>query len=570
MAIDSNSIEKLLDLVNEGDAQLITEIFAGLDIVIDPEELQRLIDDSKVVDKFLEEQTYGPASPEELREQKIRLLTEAVIPGRDIIIEPFVRVSEGEELYVNGSIASTIFASLGSITDTNNRLGDNLFGEFFLNAGEIGFDGGQDFIISRGSGIINDGLINTGNQLDLISGTATGGNIVDGISNLGEINLGKGNDRLVGNGIGTIDVDGIENRNLITTGMGADLIVAKAVGNDGIAAINNLGSIKTGQGDDRVLGEATDLTGIVSEVIEGGETQGGFSFGISSDINTLIDTGSGADQVVGISTLDDSGQAVDGNSSGVLNQGAFIRLGDGDDELIGQSIASGPQDSAGIAGLATSSELFPELGLVRATIDLGDGNDAVSGFGQSAGGERAGGIALFGAELTSISGNNAIQGEAIGGLITAGILVDSFSTIGLGNGSDSVTGIASEGVFVNAGISNDGLIQLGKGSDLIDASLGGFAGVGETQLGGGDDEIRGFGTGQFFGGGGTDTISLGEGTYIFDSSSGSLNSNGTTMNLRNIEEIKGFNDMQSVALVDGEFIIDSNNMLVAFATDLLV
>ena len=565
MAIESGSIEILLDLIEAGDVQLITEIFAGLDIVIDPEKLQPLIDDIKVAVKFLEEQTYGPASPEELREQKLRLLTEAVVPGRDIIIEPVVKVPEGEELVLNGSLLTSILTNEGLLTDTTISLGDNLLGEFFLNTGEIRFNEGQDFVISRGSGIINEGFITTGNNLDLVSGTATGGNVVDGVLNSGVIGLDKGNDRLIGNGIGTLDVDGIDNQNLITTGKGDDLIAAKAVGNNGIAGINNLGTIFTGQGDDRILGAGTDLTGIA---------EGGFSFGVSTGeqfedengeiqfiLNTLINTGSGADEVVGISILENSSEFI-GNSAGVINQAGTIRLGDGDDRLFGESLTSGPQTSVGIAAFGRFV-FFDDVPPAPATIDLGDGNDTVTGIGESEGGFQAGGIGLFFSELISNSGNNAIQGKGIGGDVTAGILVDGFSRIKLGNGSDSLTGSASGGFFLNAGISNDGRIQLGKGSDLIDASIGGFAGSGETQLGGGDDEIRGFGTGQFFGGGGTDTISLGEGVYDFDSSAGTLTSeSGTTMNLRNIEEIKGFNDMQSVALVDGQFVIDANNELV--------
>lgn len=575
MAIDQNSIEKLLALVEAGDAQLITEIFAGLDINIDPEKLQPLIDDIKVAVKFLEEQTYGPASPEELREQQIRLLTEAVVPGRDIIIEPVVKVPEGEELVLNGSLLTSIFTNEGLLTDTTISLGDNLLGEFFLNTGQIRFNRGQDFVVSRGSGIINEGFITTGNNLDLVSGTATGGNVVDGVLNSGVIGLDKGDDRLIGNGIGTRDVDGIDNQNLITTGKGDDLIAAKAVGNNGIAGINNLGTIFTGQGNDRILGHGTDLTGIA---------EGGFSFGVSSGeqfvdengeiqfiSNTLIDTGSGADEVVGKSILENSSEFIDGNSAGVINQAGTIRLGDGDDRLFGESLTTGAQNSAGIFALGEfadtasiwfESDVPPGL----ATIDLGDGNDTVTGIGESVGGFQAVGIGLQFSKLISNSGNNAIQGAGFGGVVTAGIVVDAFSHIKLGDGSDSLTGSAVLGFF-NAGIQNDGLIQLGRGSDLIDASIGGFAGLGETQLGGGDDEIRGFGTGQFFGGGGTDTISLGEGIYDFDSSAGTLTSEfGTTMNLRNIEEIKGFNDMQSEALVDGQFVIDANNELVAFPT----
>ena len=106
----------------------------------------------------------------------------------------------------------------------------------------------------------------------------------------------------------------------------------------------------------------------------------------------------------------------------------------------------------------------------------------------------------------------------------------------------------------------DRLIE--KGNDAIDASRGGFNGDGKTKLGRGDDVISGFGSGSFSGGGGTDTISLGEGVYEFDSSAKTLTSDGTTMNLRKVEEIKGFNDMQSLSLIDGEYVIDSSNMLV--------
>jgi len=83
-----------------------------------------------------------------------------------------------------------------------------------------------------------------------------------------------------------------------------------------------------------------------------------------------------------------------------------------------------------------------------------------------------------------------------------------------GQANDLITGIASAAGGI--GIYNSGYITMDKGNDTIDALTGGFGGMGEYQLGDGDDTVKGFGTGKFYGGSGSDSLYLPSGTYKVD------------------------------------------------------
>ena len=108
-------------------------------------------------------------------------------------------------------------------------------------------------------------------------------------------------------------------------------------------------------------------------------------------------------------------------------------------------------------------------------------------------------------------------------------------TINTGDGNDRITGTGGD--FY--GIFNYGTIKTGDGNDIVDALEGGFDGDGTTYLDAGNDTLKGFGTGNFYGGAGTDKLFFGEGTYVISGST--VVFNGATMNVNQFEKIGGAN-----------------------------
>ena len=558
MALGSSSIENLLALIEQDEAELIVEFLADFGIIVDLEELSGVIGDIEEVLTVLAEAVYGPASPEELEQLAIRLLVEAVTPGRDLIIEPVVNIPADEEVVLNGTIVTPLLINDGAIVDAGGRLGDNLFTGVLFNEGEITFDRGQDLIVSLTGGLGNVGTISTGARLDLVSGTDSGVESAKGIFNLGipetqdfgvggVIETGAGDDRVVGNAVGIIDAVGIANSGpgaLIATGRNNDLVSGNASAIDLALGIENEDGaiIATGTGDDWIIGEADDLTGLVPF---------GAMAGILNEAGSLIQTGAGDDGVEGFAFAgtEDGGDSP-GDVAGIANEFSTIKLNSGNDFLLGEAFALNNQTVDGIISRGTTEE--------RAVINLGSGDDSVFGFAESDGGFITDGIELISSTIISSTGNNFIEGEAIGGFINEGISLDSDSLIKLGSGNDIVAGFAFDGEF-NTGINNFGTISLGAGDDLIDAVIGGFGGNGTTRLGRGNDRVLGFGSGFFRGGLGTDIIALGEGTYVFDSSTNTLTSGDTAMNLSSFEGITGLADLQSLLLTDGTYVVDSND-----------
>lgn len=183
----------------------------------------------------------------------------------------------------------------------------------------------------------------------------------------------------------------------------------------------------------------------------------------------IIITGEGADSISGtIGVKADRSQPC----YGIINRRwARIDMGNGNDAITG-------------AGLSDS-----DYGILnQGSIDTGEGDDLVSGRVGSAFGEGSAAFGIsnaYGANINTGSGNDLIKG--------------------------SILSVAYRG----SGIFNDGIIDAGDGDDTVDALYGGFSGSGETILGAGNDTLRGFGRGQgkFLGGEGIDTIVLPSGTY---------------------------------------------------------
>ena len=155
------------------------------------------------------------------------------------------------------------------------------------------------------------------------------------------------------------------------------------------------------------------------------------------------------------------------------------------------------------------------------TINTGDGKDTITGTGTYSG------ISNYGT-INTDTGNDTIIGTGdFYGIFNEG-------TINTGAGNDTIIGTST-----GTGIFNDGTIDTGAGNDIVDALEGGFDGDGTTYLDAGNDTLKGFGTGNFYGGAGTDKLFFGEGTYVISGST--VVFNGATMNVNQFEKIGGAN-----------------------------
>ncbi|MBD0298833.1 MAG: hypothetical protein ICV82_00770, partial [Nitrososphaera sp.] len=163
-------------------------------------------------------------------------------------------------------------------------------------------------------------------------------------------------------------------------------------------------------------------------------------------------------------------------SFGIQNHWDIFNTGDGDDTITG---------IADHLAINNSSSM-----------NTGDGNDIITGNGRNSIGISNS------AYIDTGDGNDTITGIGILAIFNSGIINTS-------NGNDS---IISEGNFINRG----GAINMGDGNDSIIANKGfesGSNSSGAWFLGEGDDYIKGYGSGDFYGGNGNDTLELTPGTY---------------------------------------------------------
>jgi hypothetical protein len=183
-----------------------------------------------------------------------------------------------------------------------------------------------------------------------------------------------------------------------------------------------------------------------------------------------LNTGDGNDKITGNST----------KFGFALANFGFMDTGDGNDMITGSNIdeADGILDNVG-TGLLNGGEF-------DGFMYTGDGNDTITGISTAKNG-------------IGLSNSNTY-------------------TIDTGNGNDIIIGTADTGV----GILNEGTINTGNGNDSIIAE-GGFNGIGNVFLGNGKDYLKGFGSGNFNGGNGKDTLELISGSYTVGIS-------GTTVN----------------------------------------
>ena len=149
--------------------------------------------------------------------------------------------------------------------------------------------------------------------------------------------------------------------------------------------------------------------------------------------------------------------------------------------------------------------LFPDL-INSGEVFLGDGNDSIS-------------VNRYYAPYYAVVENFDFIGTGDGNdTITSTGRVDNQGVIETGNGDDSIiVDIDTEGLNITYGIKNNGgTINMGDGNDSIIANQGfesGYNSSGAWFLGEGDDYIKGYGSGDFYGGNGNDTLELTPGTY---------------------------------------------------------
>jgi hypothetical protein len=186
-------------------------------------------------------------------------------------------------------------------------------------------------------------------------------------------------------------------------------------------------------------------------------------------------------------------------------------------------------------------------------VDALAGNDTIAGAG--------GGIEILGT-LNTGDGNDTIKAST-----TDFTGLDIYGKINTGNGNDTITGIGfcrdgdcgagiDNRVLINTGagddtitgssMANSGKINTGTGNDVVDFLKGGFRGpgdadfdgpIGKTFLGEGQDILKGFGSGIFYGGTGKDKMLFGKGVYVFSNST--IVSGGVTMKANDFEQVGG-------------------------------
>jgi hypothetical protein len=207
------------------------------------------------------------------------------------------------------------------------------------------------------------------------------------------------------------------------------------------------------------------------------------------------------------------------------------------------------------------------------TLDIGNGNDMITGTGGYIG------ISNNLDTFNTSEGNDTIIGNAIEGTgIYTGYHLDT------GDGNDIITGISTEGSYgiyntsrdglftniINTGDGNDiingigpigiynvGIINTGNGQDSIIAD-GGFDGAGNVFLENGTDYLKGFGSGNFNGGNGQDTLKLTAGSYTIGISGTtvSFTKNSIIMNTSEFEKlITGGTIYEFNSLTNGQIIV---------------
>jgi hypothetical protein len=270
---------------------------------------------------------------------------------------------------------------------------------------------------------------------------------------------------------------------------------------------NRVATLNTGDGNDEITGTTT----MYPQYNPSSRLDHGM-YGIIIGYGSTIDTGKGDDIITGSAKTPDD---INGISQGFINLGTF-NTDDGNDTITGIADDSNDQTAGGfIRGLYNN---------IGSTFDTGKGNDVIMSSGEYSFNN--------GGTFNTDDDNDTIICQ--GGVLNSGaiflgdgndsIIVTSFERdfngfnrntlnnlgglIDTGNGDDIITSTTA--------ILNGGSINTGNGNDSIIANAGferGWESSGTVFLGDGEDYIKGFGSGDFYGGNGNDTLELTPGTY---------------------------------------------------------
>jgi len=438
--------------------------------------------------------------------------------------DDIVPASGVDFIFFNGGIVNTL-AGDDIITGTRSpasypfpqHYGIYNTGSIYTNDGNDIIAGIDDRISYIGYGIDFGGTIDTGNGNDLITGTSRGGYGIYG-RYLGTINTGDGNDTIAGTNTNSDFVSGegirLQGTFNIDTGKGDDIITGTGVTGGLIQFTSSEGFWNTGEGDD---------------IINGSSISPGF--GILIDIP--IDTGDGNDTIIGTGGNVHEGDGIPDYSRGFTTYD-LIYTGNGNDIITG--IATDANYSTGISN--------------GGTIDTGNGEDIITGTGTTYSIINQGTINTGNSKDSLIShgkltnyggiflgdGNDSLTADTD----FSDRAIENLGFIGTGDGNDTIT---STGVIYNEGVietgngddsiivdggteditgtrygiyNNRGAINMGDGNDSIIANEGFQSGSNSGEawfLGEGDDYIKGYGSGDFYGGNGNDTLELTPGSY---------------------------------------------------------
>jgi len=267
--------------------------------------------------------------------------------------------------------------------------------------------------------------------------------------------------------------------------------------------ILNYGTLVTAEGNDVIIGTALD--GIISySTFNTGEGNDivvgkGKVYGIIANDN--FDTAEGDDIITG--EADYCGISI----------GDMFNTGDGNDRITG---ISDPVVNSYTFGIINNSLLG---------FNTGDGDDTIEG-------SNFYGVFNYGLINTG-NGKDIIIAKGINDQGGRGLF--NLSTVNTGEDDDIITGIG--------GIYNEGVITMGNGNDSIMANAGfesGYNSNGSVFLGKGEDYIKGFGSGDFYGDNGNDILELTPGSYSIEIVGSAVNftdSNNITMKTFEFEKL---------------------------------
>jgi len=351
----------------------------------------------------------------------------------------------------------------------------------------------QDDVVpaSGGEQIFNSGIANTLAGNDRITGS-NGNNYYEALGyglkiygGYGVLNTGAGNDEITGITSENPSIDfnyGLVNEGTLNAGEGNDVIFGSGsfIRNGYYKGIYNSGTLNAGEGDDRITGLA------------GSNGSYGGEYGLVNE--GTLNTEDGNDIITAF-----------GLYKGIINDGATLDMGEGNDTITASGISSRNGSTIntgnGEDSLISQGTFFNSGGVF-----LGQGNDSITITSADYDG------------LDALINYNFIGTEDGDDIITiTSSAIYNHGVIETGNGDDSIIVDGFNGNGTPYGIyNNGGAINMGDGNDSIIANEGfesGSNSSGAWFLGEGEDYIKGFGNGDFYGGNGNDTLELTPGTY---------------------------------------------------------